>query len=229
NLNAFDAGEFAPVLEGRTDLTRYNAGCRVLENFLPLVVGPAVRRPGTHFVASTRYPDRQAVLLPFQYSTEQAYCLEFGDQYVRFYRNDGPLVEVAKTISGASQANPFVLTVTGHGWSTDDDIEVSGVLGMAQLNGRRFRISVVDANHVSLKDQHGSAINGSGYASYVSGGTAARVYTLSTPYVEQDLTGLKIAQSVDTLYIAHQEYVPRKLQRYGQTNWVLSQIDFLDG
>src|SRR4051794_2128897 len=135
NLNAFDAGEFAPVLEGRTDLTRYNAGCRVLENFLPLVVGPAVRRPGTHFVASTRFPDRRAILLPFQYSTEQAYCLEFGDRYVRFYRNDGPLLKAALTTTGATQGNPVVLTTgTAQAWSGDDDIEVSGVLGMTQLN-----------------------------------------------------------------------------------------------
>lgn len=230
NLNAFDAGEFAPVLEGRTDLTRYSAGCRVLENFLPLVVGPAVRRPGTHFVASTRFPDQRSVLLSFQYSTEQSYCLEFGNGYVRFYRNDGPLLETAKTITGATQTNPVVLaTGTAHGWSANDDIEVGGIAGMTQLNGRRFRVTVVDSTHVSLKDQHGVAVDGTGYSAYSTGGTASRVYTLTTPYQEQDLTGLKIAQSVDTLYIAHQEYVPRKLQRYGTTNWVLSQIDFLDG
>lgn len=229
NLNAFDAGEFAPVLEGRTDLTRYNAGCRVLENFLPLVVGPAVRRPGTHFIASARYPDRRAVLLPFQYSTEQAYCLEFGDQYVRFYRNDGPLLETALNITGATQADPVVLSVPGNNYAVGDDIEVSGVLGMTELNGRRFRVIATGGSTLSLGDQHGGPVVGTAYGAYASGGTASRVYTLATPYQEQDLPGLKIAQSVDTLYIAHQEYVPRKLQRYDATNWVLSQIDFLDG
>lgn len=229
NLNAFDAGEFAPVLEGRTDLTRYNAGCRILENFLPLVVGPAVRRAGTHFIASTRYPDKRSVLLPFEYSTEQAYMLEFGDLYVRFYRNDGPLLESVKTIGGATKANPVVLTVTGHGWSNGDDIEVSGVAGMAQLNGRRFRVANKTTNTVELTDQHGTTIDGTSYGTYTSGGSASRVYTLATPFHEEDLLGLKFAQSVDTLYITQQEYVPRKLQRYDVTNWVLSQIDFLDG
>ena len=229
NLNAFDAGEFAPILEGRIDLTRYNSGCRILENFLPLVVGPAVRRPGTHFIASTRYPDKRSVLLPFQYSTEQAYALELGDLYVRFYRNDGPLLEAGKAITGAIQANPVVLTITGHGYQNGDDIEVLGIAGMTELNGRRFRVAAATADTVALTDQHGANIDGTGYRAYASGGSAFRVYTLATPYQEQDLAALKYAQSVDTLYLTHSDYVPRKLQRYGATNWVLSPIDFVDG
>src|SRR5262249_42028092 len=161
-------------------------------------------------------------LIPFQYSTEQAYALEFGDLYVRFYRNDGPLLEAAKSITAATQANPVVLTISGHGYANGDDIEISGVIGMIQLNGRRFRMANKAANTVELTDMHGISINGSGYAAYASGGTSSRVYTLATTYQEQDLTGLKFAQSADVLYIAHSEYVPRKLQRYGATNWVLS-------
>jgi hypothetical protein len=122
--NDYSGGEFAPVAESRVDFQRYPAGCRILENFLPLVVGAAVRRPGASFIASTRYPDKIALLLPFQYSTEQAYVLEFGDLYIRFYRNDGPLLEAAKTITGATRANPVVLTINAHGYANGDDIEV---------------------------------------------------------------------------------------------------------
>jgi hypothetical protein len=229
NLNSFDAGELSPTLEGRTDLSRYRAGCRLLENFLPSVVGPVVRRPGSRFIAATRYPDKTATLIAFQYSTEQAYALEFGDLYVRFYRNDGPLLEATKTITGATRANPVVLTIAGHGYANGDDIEIAGVSGMTQLNGRRFRVANKTANTLELTDLHGSAVDGSGFGSYAGGGTAARVYTLATPYLEADLPALKVAQSADVLYIAHVDYVPRKLQRYGATNWVLAAIDFLDG
>jgi hypothetical protein len=85
------------------------------------------------------------------------------------------------------------------------------------------------ANTVELQDQHGADIDGTFYSAYGAGGAAARVYTLTTTYQEQDLAQLKFAQSADVLYIAHTEYVPRKLQRYGATNWVLSQVDFQDG
>lgn len=229
NFNAFDAGEFAPITEGRTDLSRYGFACRILENFVPRVVGPASRRPGTSFIAAARFPDKDALLVRFEYSTEQAYVLEFGHLYVRFYRNDGPLLEAAKTITAATQANPVVLTINAHGLANGDDIELSGLGGMTQLNGRRFRVAGATANTLELTDQHGLPIDGSGYAAYTSGGTAARVYTLATTYQEGDLAQLKFAQSADILYIAHTEYVPRKLQRYGATNWVLSQIDFQDG
>lgn len=227
--NDFSAGEFAPVAESRVDFQRYPSGCRILENFLPLVVGAAVRRPGSSFIASTRYPAKVATLLPFQYSTEQAYVLEFGDLYIRFYRNDGPLLEAAKTITGATAANPVVITSNAHGYSNGDDVEVSGVVGMTQLNGRRFRVANKAANTFELTDMHGANINGTAYTAYTSGGSAFRVYTLTSTYQEGDLTGLKYAQKADVFYVAHTEYVPRKLERYGATNWVLSQIDFQDG
>src|SRR3954463_10518781 len=175
NFNAFDAGEFAPITEGRTDLSRYGFACRILENFMPRVVGPAARRPGTSFIASTRFPDKDALLVRFEYSTEQAYVLEFGDLYVRFYRNDGPLLESSKPITAATQGNPVVLTIAGHGYVNGDDIEIGGVAGMAHLNGRRFRVANKTTNTVELTDQHGTPINGSGYGAYTSGGTAARV------------------------------------------------------
>ena len=229
NINAFDAGEFAPITEGRTDLSRYGFACRILENFMPRVVGPASRRPGTSFIASTRYPDKQALLVRFEYSTEQAYVLEFGDLYVRFYRNDGPLLEESTAITGATQANPVVVTMVGHSYANGEDVEIAGIAGMTQLNGRRFRVANRGPNTIELTDQHGDPIDGTGYTAYASGGTAARVYTLTTTFQEADLAQLKFAQSADVLYIAHTEYVPRKLQRYGATNWVLSQIDFQDG
>lgn len=224
----WSAGEFSPLADGRVDISRYASGCRLLENFLPSVIGPAIRRPGAHFVASARYPDKLAVLLPFQYSKEQAYSIEIGDLYVRFYRNDGPLLETAKAITAATQANPIVLTITGHGYSNGDDFETSGVSGMTQLNGRRFRVANKTTNTVELTDMHNVNINGTGYSAYVSGGTASRVYTVSAPYIEADLAGLKFAQSADVLYLTHQEYVPRKLARY-PTRWDIAQVDFQDG
>lgn len=227
--NDFAAGEFAPVAESRVDFQRYPSGCRILENFLPLVVGAAVRRPGTAFIASTRIPDKQALLFPFQYSTEQAYVLEFGDLYVRFYRNDGPLLEAAKTITGATAANPVVLTIIAHGWSNGDDFEASTIGGMTQLNGRRFRVANKTTNTVELQDMHGANINGTAYSAYTSGGSASRVYTLTSTYQESDLTGLKYAQKADVFYVTHTEYVPRKLERWGATNWTLSLVDFQDG
>jgi hypothetical protein len=59
-----------------------------LQNFLPMPQGPVVRRPGTRFVAETK-ESGAARLLPFEFSTTQAYVVEAGAQYFRFYRDRG--------------------------------------------------------------------------------------------------------------------------------------------
>jgi hypothetical protein len=86
-ITAFNAGELSPTLDGRVDLAKYANGCKVIENFLPLVQGPAVRRGGSKYVASSK-GNAKVWLIKFEFSATQAYVLEFGDLYVRFYKTD---------------------------------------------------------------------------------------------------------------------------------------------
>ena len=46
--------------------------------------------------------------------------MEFGNQYIRFYKDNGQILEGDKTISGATQADPVVVTATGHSYSNGD-------------------------------------------------------------------------------------------------------------
>lgn len=94
----FNAGELAPELYGRADLDQFRQGVRRLENFIPLRTGPARRRPGTRFIASLRGEDHAPRLLPFQFSVEQAYVLEFGwasgiSGYIRFFAEQGQVLD----------------------------------------------------------------------------------------------------------------------------------------
>ena len=86
---SFNAGELSPLLKGRPSLDKFKNGCETLENFIPQIQGPARKRPGTRFVAEVKDSADATRLLPFEYSTSQAYVLEFGDLYVRFYLNGG--------------------------------------------------------------------------------------------------------------------------------------------
>jgi len=84
-----------------------------------------------------------------------------------------PLVPTAKTISGATQANPINVTATAHGFSVGNVILISGVVGMTQLNGNYYVIaSVPDANHFTLNSVTGTAVNSSSYSAYTSSGVA---------------------------------------------------------
>jgi hypothetical protein len=86
-VTTFNAGELTPRLDGRVDLDFYRSGCRALENMIPLPQGPATRRPGSRFIAEVKDSAKRTALLPFEFSSLQAYEIEVGDQYFRFYRD----------------------------------------------------------------------------------------------------------------------------------------------
>lgn len=76
---------------GRTDLANYPNAAEILENVISLVHGGARRRDGLRFVAPAKFANKRARLIPFIFSQTDAYILELGDQYVRFYKNTAPL------------------------------------------------------------------------------------------------------------------------------------------
>lgn len=88
---SFNAGEFGPELDGRVDIGKYAAACSRMENFFPLVQGPARRRGGTKFVAEVKASANRTWLARFEFNTEQAYVLEFGNTYIRFFTDNGVL------------------------------------------------------------------------------------------------------------------------------------------
>ena len=77
-------------------------------------------------------------------------------------------IATSKAITAATQANPVALTVAGHGRATGDYVQIDGVAGMTQLNGRIYTCTVVDANTITL-----DGVNGTGFGAYTSGGTVA--------------------------------------------------------
>lgn len=86
------AGEFSPRLDGRVDLGRYGSALRTMENFVALPHGAAKRRAGSHFVAEVKDSTQRVRLIGFEFSDTQAYVLEFGHLYVRFYMNMGQIL-----------------------------------------------------------------------------------------------------------------------------------------
>lgn len=91
-LTNFNSGEFSPLLDGRVDFDRYGNGATLMENMIPTVQGPAVRRGGTRYVAGVKTAANRVWLQPFEFNQDEAYVLEFGDQYVRFFTQGGQLV-----------------------------------------------------------------------------------------------------------------------------------------
>ena len=91
-LTNFTGGELSPRLDGRNDLQKYPTGCKTLENMIVYPHGSAARRSGSQFVAEVKDSSKETRLIPFEFSTTQTYMLEFGEQYIRFYKDNGQIL-----------------------------------------------------------------------------------------------------------------------------------------
>ena len=92
-LTNFTGGELSPRLDGRTDLTKYSSSCSTLENLVVYPHGSAARRPGSTFIAEVKTSSAKTRLIPFEFSTTQTYMLEFGNQYMRVYKDKGQVLD----------------------------------------------------------------------------------------------------------------------------------------
>lgn len=89
--SSFNAGEWSPLLYGRTDLPKRRNAAGPSLNYVATLQGPQTRRPGTAYVAAAA-DNTNVRLQRFEFSTTQAYVLEFTPGKIRFYTNGGQLL-----------------------------------------------------------------------------------------------------------------------------------------
>lgn len=239
--NAFVAGELSPSVFGRIEVAKWHDGASTMRNCFVRYTGGASSRAGLAYVGmckqaapnsggtSTNNPPRD---IQFQFSINQGYALEFGDQYMRIKSNGSYVVETGKTITAATNANPLVITSAAHGFSNNDWVFISGMGGMTQLNNLTWIVTNVTTNTFHLTDLFGNTVNSTSYGVFTSGGTAARIYTVVSPYAAVDLPYLKFTQSADTMSLTCvnqqtlTEYPPYELVRSGNTSWAFTQTTY---
>jgi len=90
-ITSFSAGELGPKMMARVDFAKYQNGLEKLENFILLPQGGIQSRAGLRYVAETKDSTVQSRLIRFIFSTSDAYILEFGNQYIRFYKGGGQI------------------------------------------------------------------------------------------------------------------------------------------
>lgn len=133
--------------------------------------------------------------------------------------------------TGAGVGAKFNYAGTGlSNFSNGDWVAVANVGGMTPLNGQTYVIGGLTATTFQLFDVYGNPINSAGFPAYTAGGTIARIYTLTTPYAEQDLPYLKFTESADVMSFCCvnqqtlAEYPPQDLTRTSATNWAFTSI-----
>ena len=223
-FSSFTSGELSPRLDGRIDLEKYFSGTKTLENMVIHPHGGASRRPGTKFISEVKTSANSTRLIPFEFSTTQTYIMEFGNEYIRFFKDNGIITEAAKTISAITKASPGVVTASSHGYSNGDYVIISSVVGMTELNGRQFKVAGVTTNTFQLQDMDGNNFDTSSLTTYASAGSAFKIYQITSPYTTAQLFDIKFAQSADVMYLVHPDVDIRKLTRTGHTSWSLATV-----
>jgi hypothetical protein len=79
-------------MAARVDVSKYANGCFKLENFVVLPQGGISRRTGTYYVKPAKNSNKLARLIPFKFSVTQAYAIELGDTYMRFFKDHGQII-----------------------------------------------------------------------------------------------------------------------------------------
>ena len=120
-----------------------------------------------------RYIERFRPRLPINSSFQR----EIDDAY---FVDSGLTLDSALNISGATMADPVVITATAHGFDNADLVDIVEVSGMTELNGKRFKVANKTTNTFELQTETGTDIDGTAYTAYLSGGKVRKAVTQIT-------------------------------------------------
>ena len=122
-FNSFNAGELSPLLNSREDLAKFQSGCSVMENLIPIPQGGAEKRLGLKYIAGVKTNSLKTRLLPFEFSTSQSYIIETGNQYMRFFTNSA----VVFTNFTTEDLSSHTVNIKAH-WLLNDNLATSVVI-----------------------------------------------------------------------------------------------------
>lgn len=145
----FSKGEIAPELEARFDLPAYQAGLRKAENVIIRRTGGVIKRMGTRYVATCLGSSSR--LIPFQFSDDQAYALEFAQGLMRPYALGGAVLEEGLQVTAITNDTHPTVTAAYHGYEVGDQVYFSGIEGMIEINDRFITVlQVIDADNFRI-------------------------------------------------------------------------------
>lgn len=225
----FSKGEVSPSMYGRVDVPAYKAALRTARNTVVHPFGGISNRPGTVFIGPAKDHTYSPRLIPFQFSTTDAYMLEFGDFYMRVIKDNAHVTEATFAITAITEANPGVVTTSGsHGYTNGDEVFITGVVGMLPVNNRRFIVQGVTSTTFQLTTQEtGANVDTTLFGAWTSGGTVGKIFEIVTLYSKDDIFELKFTQTANIMSIVHPTYVVQELTRSGDAAWSLTEPAFL--
>lgn len=106
----FLGGELDPRFWGRSDLPFFSRGARTLRNFFVSPQGAALTRPGTEHCGYTQGASPGSSvprLIPFVFSDELSYVLEFGTNTLRVWKEGALLADIDGDAGADTLVSPY--------------------------------------------------------------------------------------------------------------------------
>jgi hypothetical protein len=174
-LTNFSKGEFAPLLYARVDVPQYQAGAKIVENFIIQRYGGLSFRPGFRFAGEVDNVLHDYRMRPFRAGQNQGLVQLFGDLQMRLLAKGGFVAEDDLKIVSITKEAQAVLEIPFHDMVAGDRLYLTGNTGMA-LDGRFVSVvAVVDASHVRIN------LNTTGFANLTASTGIVRVATPTPP------------------------------------------------
>lgn len=203
------SGEISRALRRRVDLEKFSSAVRTMRNIYVRKGGGASNRPGTDYVYGAADPDQnpppnnwnpiafQTKLIPWESpSSTDSYVLEFGNGFIRFYRN-GEIV----TVDSIDNWNAGKAYVTGD---------------LAAVAGIYYYCIFPHTNHTPPNGDYWYAMNGFEYSIptpfFDDGSDEGAKFNVLDCY---------FTQNSDLMTITHPNVVPQDLVRVSDTRWML--------
>ena len=237
--STFSGGLVGPQLLGRSDLAKYQTGCRTLRNFIVTRNGSVENRPGTVYTATVKNSANPTRLVKFVSTTGQGILLEFGANYVRFYKNGAPISVVpspapAWDSSVTYQPGQYVnyLSVYYIALQSNTNVVPSSSIGtnwsivlMTWSNVAAYAVGDLVFNaanstyYYCIQANTGQQPNLSPSYWYAQTGTILEVPTVIP---QNALASMQSVQLNDIMVLTNQLFYPQQLNHYSDTHWTIA-------
>jgi hypothetical protein len=207
---SFRSGLFSERLHGRSDLEEHDTGLSLGLNWFIEHESGATVRPGFEFVDHILSNNKDVALFSFSFNRflGNSFLVVAGERYIRLVQNGAYVLEEALAVQSISQNT---ITIPDHGFVNGDWLKSDGeTYYVVNRSDSSFELRYV--NDDSVVDPAGLT-------------SLARVLTLPTPYLAEDLKELSTDQYLNELIFTSRKYPQHKLKL--TDTWSFEQISFV--
>lgn len=192
----FAGGYLSPELLGRTDTQKYQAGLAEVRNCIIVRTSGAQNRSGSLYVGATKDTTTGYRAVPFVLSNSNSFHLEFGNFYMRPWKNGARI-----SVVGAAA---WDVTIA---YKTD-----GSTANLVTYLGAVYRCSLANVGNAPF--------NGSTFWDLQVGGLLEIKTTISLP----SAMVMTFAQQNSIMTLASQVFVPQQLKRWSDTKWTTGNL-----